>query len=64
MIFQPAREHEMLRKMVRRFAENEVEPIAAEIDETGRFPKETVEKMRKYGLLGIPFPEEAGGSGG
>ena len=64
MIARPDKEHEMLRKMVRKFAENEVEPIAAELDETGRFPVETVEKMKKYGLLGVPFPEEIGGSGG
>jgi len=64
MNFQPAKEHEMLRKMVRKFAETEVEPLAAELDETGRFPTETVEKMRKYGLLGIPFSEADGGSGG
>lgn len=64
MNFQPAKEHEMLRKMVRKFAETEVEPLAAELDDTGRFPTETVEKMRKYGLLGTPFPESIGGAGG
>ena len=49
---------------MREFAENEVEPIAADIDETGRFPEETVEKMARYNMLGIPFPEEYGGAGG
>ena len=38
------REQEMIRDVMREFAKNEVEPIAAEIDETGRFPEETVEK--------------------
>ncbi len=38
-----------------------MEPIAAEIDETGRFPRETVEKMARYNMLGIPFPVEYGG---
>lgn len=50
--------------MVREFATNEVEPLAADIDQEHRFPTETVEKMAKYGLLGIPFPTELGGAGG
>ena len=50
--------------MVREFAVNEVEPLAAEIDAEHRFPVETVEKMAKYGLLGVPFPTEYGGAGG
>ena len=64
MAIQLGKEHEMVRLMVRKFAEAEVEPLAAELDETGRFPEDTVEKMKKLGLLGIPFPEEIGGSGG
>ncbi|MGV2644052.1 hypothetical protein GNF86_22055, partial [Clostridium perfringens] len=43
---------------------NEVKPIAAEIDETERFPMENVEKMAKLGMLGIPFSKEYGGAGG
>ncbi len=50
--------------MVRDFATNEVEPLAADIDKEHRFPVETVEKMAKYGLMGIPFPAEYGGAGG
>ena len=50
--------------MVREFAENEVKPIAAEIDETERFPIENVKKMAKYGMMGIPFAKEYGGAGG
>ena len=50
--------------MIREFAENEVKPLAAEIDEEERFPMETVEKMRKIGLMGIPVPVEYGGQGG
>lgn len=56
-------EQQMLRDMVRDFAQNEVKPIAAEIDETCRFPIETVEKMGELGLMGIVFPEEYGGAG-
>lgn len=64
MNFQLTKEQEFVRKMVREFAVNEVEPIAADIDKEHRFPVETVEKMAKYGLLGIPFPTEYEGAGG
>ena len=50
--------------MIRNFAENEVKPIAAEVDEQERFPVETVEKMAKLGIMGIPIPTEYGGAGG
>ncbi|NQU68628.1 MAG: acyl-CoA dehydrogenase family protein [Candidatus Marinimicrobia bacterium] len=53
----------MLQEMVRDFAKNEVAPIAREIDETGRFPHETVKKMGELGLMGIPWPEAYGGTG-
>lgn len=64
MDFTFTREQEFIRQMVREFAENEVKPIAAEIDETERFPMETVEKMAKYNMMGIPFPVQYGGAGG
>lgn len=64
MNFQLSKEQEFVRKMVREFAVTEVEPLAAEIDKEHRFPVETVEKMAKYGMLGIPFPTEYGGAGG
>lgn len=53
----------MLRDMVRDFAEKEIRPVAAEIDETCEFPLENVKKMAELGLLGIPFPEKWGGAG-
>ena len=56
-------EHMMLRDMVREFAHNEVKPIAREIDESGRFPIETVKKMAELGLMGIPWEEKYGGTG-
>lgn len=64
MNFQLTKEQEFTRKMVRKFAVNEVEPIAAEIDREHRFPLETIEKMGRYGLMGVPFPKEYGGAGG
>ena len=57
-------EYALLRKMYREFAENEVKPLAQEIDEAERFPIETVKKMAKLGMLGILFPKEYGGAGG
>jgi len=51
-------------QMIRRFAEKEVKPLAAEVDEQERFPHETVEKMGKLGLMGIPIPVKYGGAGG
>jgi butyryl-CoA dehydrogenase len=64
MNFALTKEQEFVRKMVKEFAENEVKPIAAEIDQTERFPMETVEKMARYHMLGIPVSTEFGGAGG
>ncbi len=64
MNFQLTREQQLVQQMVREFAINEVKPIAAEIDETERFPMENVEKMAKLGMMGIPFSKEFGGAGG
>ena len=54
----------LFRQMIREFADKEVKPLAAEIDEQERFPIENVEKMAKLGLFGIPLPVEYGGAGG
>ncbi|WP_181347771.1 acyl-CoA dehydrogenase [Thalassobacillus sp. CUG 92003] len=63
MDFQLTEEQQMLRKMVRDFAKNEVEPTAAERDEEERFDREIFDKMAELGLTGIPWPEEYGGIG-
>jgi alkylation response protein AidB-like acyl-CoA dehydrogenase len=63
MDFTLNKEHEMARQLFRDFAENEVKPLAQEVDEEERFPRETVEKMARYGFLGIPVPKEYGGQG-
>ena len=63
MDFSLSKEHEMARALFKEFAENEAKPIAIEIDETERFPRETVDKMAKYGFLGIPVPKQYGGQG-
>lgn len=64
MNFLQTKEQEFVRKMVRDFAETEVEPLAADIDKEHRFPEETVAKMAELGMLGIPFPTKYGGAGG
>ena len=63
MDFTLSKEHEMARRLFREFAENEVKPLAQEVDETEVFPRATVEKMAKIGFLGIPVPKEYGGQG-
>ena len=63
MDFTLSKEHEMARQLFKDFAENEVKPLAQEIDEQHRFPTETVEKLAKYGFLGIPVSKEYGGQG-
>jgi alkylation response protein AidB-like acyl-CoA dehydrogenase len=63
MDFGLSKKHEMARSLFREFAENEVKPLAQDVDETEQFPRETVAKMAKNGFLGIPIPKEYGGQG-
>lgn len=63
MDFMLSEKHKMAQTLFRDFAENEVRDLAQEVDEEERFPKETVEKMSKYGFMGIPIPKEYGGQG-
>src|SRR5712691_11499100 len=56
-------EQKLLQQTVREFANSEVKPLARELDETGRFPRETFRKAAELGLTGIPFPEQYGGAG-
>ena len=63
MDFTLSKEHEMARTLFRDFAQNEVKPLAQEVDETEIFPTETVVKMKKLGFMGIPVPKEYGGQG-
>ena len=63
MDFGLSKKHEMAISLFKEFAENEVKPLAQEVDETEKFPRATVDKMAKYGFLGIPVPKELGGQG-
>ena len=62
-MFKLSDEHVQLQQTFRDFAENEVKPLAKELDETERFPLETIAKMAEMGMMGLPVPEELGGSG-
>ena len=62
MEFALTKEQEMVRKTAREFAEKEIEPIAAEIDETTEFPTDTIRKMGELGFMGMTVPKEYGGA--
>ncbi len=63
MEFVLTEEHKMLRDMVKKFVDQELKPIAAQIDREKKIPEELLKKAAELGLMGIPFPEEYGGSG-
>ena len=64
MNFELTKEQQMIREMVRDFAEKEIKPYAQELDEKAEFRYETFQKLGELGLLGLPFPEKYGGAGG
>lgn len=63
MEFALTEEQKLLQQTVREFANAEVKPLAAQMDETGQFPQETFRKAAALGLTGVAFPEELGGAG-
>ena len=63
MDFALSPEHKALRRMIREFAENEIAPLAVEIDRDHKVPFETMRKLGEVGLLGVCFPQEYGGMG-
>ena len=63
-MFQLTEDQQMIKDMVREFAEKEEKPIAAEIDKNHRFPSESIPKMADLGMFGLATPEELGGAGG
>ncbi|MDD7463657.1 MAG: acyl-CoA dehydrogenase [Anaerococcus sp.] len=62
-MFKLNKDYEDMRQAFREFAENEVAPMAIEVDEKHMFPEENVKKMQELGFMGIPFAEEYGGQG-
>ncbi|MCR5666073.1 MAG: acyl-CoA dehydrogenase family protein [Eubacterium sp.] len=63
MEFRLNEDQEMLREMISQFAQKEIAPIAAELDENERFPQELIPQLGEMGIMGIPVPKEYGGSG-
>ena len=64
MDFSLTKEQKMIRDEVRNFAKKEIAPRAEEMERTGEYPYDLMDKMADLGLMGIPFPEEYGGMGG
>jgi len=64
MDFSLTEEQQMIRRMCREFAEEYIAPRAEEMDRTGGYPYDIIARMGELGMMGIPFPEEYGGSGG
>jgi len=64
MDFDLMNEQKMIRELARDFAEKVIAPRAEEMERTGEFPYDITAKMGELGMMGIPFPEEYGGSGG
>ena len=64
MDFSLTTEQEMIRREVHHFAQKEIAPRSEEIDRTGEYPYDIIEKMADLGLMGIPFPEAYGDTGG
>lgn len=63
MSFKTTDQHEILRKRIREFAEEEIKPIAFMLDQENKFPSEVVKKLADMGMMGIPYPKEYGGAG-
>ena len=63
MDFNLSRVHQLIRKMMAEFTENEVKPIAAETDRTCEYPRENIEKLFDLGVMGMCVPKEYGGAG-
>jgi len=64
MDFQLTEEQEMIRRMSKEFSDKVIAPRAKELDESGRPPYDIIAQMSELGMMGIPFPEKYGGSGG
>lgn len=63
MDFELSEEHRMFQTAAREFAQNEIAPVAAELDASGEFPVETIRKAGELGFMGIEVPQEFGGAG-
>ena len=63
MDFNLSKEQTLIQQMVRNFTENEVKPVATETDRNCEYPRENIEKLFRYGIMGMCVPKEYGGAG-
>lgn len=63
MDFQLTEEQQLIKQNAREFAQEYIAPIAAELDKTGRYPKEVIQKLAEHDFMGLPYPTEYGGAG-
>lgn len=63
MHFHLTDEQQMVQQVAREFAENEIKPVAAELDQTGKFPASLIKRISELGFMGVAFPQEYGGAG-
>ena len=61
--FKLTKEQLLAKELFRSFAENEIKPISRDMDEAEKFDMDLLDKMKKYGLMGIPYSKEYGGEG-
>ena len=63
MDFKLDKVHELQQTLFREFAEREIKPLAKEMDENEKFDEKILEKLQRYGFLGIPYSRKYGGAG-
>ena len=63
MLFSTTEAHEEFRAKIRKFAEDEIKPIAFKLDQENEFPHEIVKKMADLGIMGLPYEKKYGGAG-
>ncbi|MDO4393402.1 MAG: acyl-CoA dehydrogenase family protein [Bacillota bacterium] len=64
MDFKLSKTHQLQQELYRKFAEEEIKPLAEEMDETEQYDMELLKKLHKYGFFGIPYSKKYGGVGG
>ena len=64
MDFKLSKTHQLQQELYRKFAEEEIKPLAEDMDETDQYDMELLKKLHKYGFFGIPYSKQYGGVGG
>ena len=61
--FELTKTQQLCKELFHNFAENEIRPIARDMDEKEEYPRELLDKLQKAHMFGIPYPQELGGAG-